>query len=162
MYGLYVRPSSREPQIIVWLCVTSVWKSIITANPAASERPCVPLEVSLHLRTLFVDCTWAKQSTSSSQLSSALYELIPSWLQVTKAQTLRRPTHASRVVVLPLGISHTCGKPNYLARLRCLFGAAVLEDSNLVDPASSHMLVSKTKPCMSKYKCYTMKLRMAH
>ena len=23
---------------------------------------------------------------------------------------------------------------------------------NLVDPASSHMLVSKTKPCMSKYK----------
>ena len=26
------------------------------------------------------------------------------------------------------------------------------EDSNLVDPASSHMLVSKIKPCMSKYK----------
>ena len=23
---------------------------------------------------------------------------------------------------------------------------------NLVDPASSHMLVSKTKPCMSQYK----------
>ena len=39
---------------------------------------------------------------------------------------------------------------------------AKLEDSNLVDPASSHMLVSKTKPCMSKYKCYTAKLRMAH
>ena len=29
---------------------------------------------------------------------------------------------------------------------------AKLEDSNLVDPASSHMLVSKTKPCMSKFK----------
>ena len=39
---------------------------------------------------------------------------------------------------------------------------ALLEDSNLVDPASSHMLVSKTKPCMSKYKFYTAKLRMAH
>ena len=25
-------------------------------------------------------------------------------------------------------------------------------DSYLVDPASSHMLVSKIKPCMSKYK----------
>ena len=25
-------------------------------------------------------------------------------------------------------------------------------DSNLVDPASSHMLVSKIKPCMSQYK----------
>ena len=27
-----------------------------------------------------------------------------------------------------------------------------LQDSYLVDPASSHMLVTKTKPCMSKYK----------
>lgn len=33
----------------------------------------------------------------------------------------------------------------------------------LVDPASSHMLVPKIKPCMSKYKqVYTVKLRMAH
>ena len=33
----------------------------------------------------------------------------------------------------------------------------------LVDPASSHMLVSKIKPCMSKYECLcTVKLRMAH
>jgi hypothetical protein len=36
-------------------------------------------------------------------------------------------------------------------------------DSYLVDPASSHMLVSKIKPCMSKYKqICTVKLRMAH
>ena len=34
--------------------------------------------------------------------------------------------------------------------------------SNLVDPASSHMLVLKIKPCMSKYKYHTAKLRMAH
>ena len=35
--------------------------------------------------------------------------------------------------------------------------------SNLVDSASSHTLVSKIKPCMSKYKqIYTVKLRMAH
>jgi hypothetical protein len=35
--------------------------------------------------------------------------------------------------------------------------------SNLVDPASSHTLVSKIKPCMCKYKqFYTVKLRMAH
>jgi hypothetical protein len=34
---------------------------------------------------------------------------------------------------------------------------------NLVDPASSHMLVSKIKPCKSKYKLnYTVKLRIAH
>ena len=38
-----------------------------------------------------------------------------------------------------------------------------MSDSYLVDPASSHMLVSKIKPCMSKYKqLYTVKLRMAH
>ena len=38
-----------------------------------------------------------------------------------------------------------------------------LESSYLVDPASSHMLVSKIKPCMSKYKqVCTVKLRMAH
>ena len=35
--------------------------------------------------------------------------------------------------------------------------------SYLVDPASSHMLMSKIKPCMSKYKqICTVKLRMAH
>ena len=38
-----------------------------------------------------------------------------------------------------------------------------LGNSYLVDPASSHMLVSKIKPCMSKYKqVCTVKLRMAH
>jgi hypothetical protein len=32
-----------------------------------------------------------------------------------------------------------------------LGGASVTDDSYLVDPASSHMLVSKIKPCMSKF-----------
>ena len=37
------------------------------------------------------------------------------------------------------------------------------DSSYLVDPASSHMLVSKIKPCISKYKqVCTVKLRMAH
>ena len=35
-------------------------------------------------------------------------------------------------------------------------------DSYLVDPASSHMLVSKIKPCMSKYSSRIVKPRMAH
>ncbi len=30
--------------------------------------------------------------------------------------------------------------------------SSFVQDSYLVDPASSHMLVSKIKPCMSKYK----------
>ena len=40
---------------------------------------------------------------------------------------------------------------------------STVQSSYLVDPASSHMLVSKIKPCMSKYKqLCTVKLRMAH
>ena len=42
------------------------------------------------------------------------------------------------------------------------FSACPWEDSNLVDSASSHTLVSKIKPCMSKYKSFTLKLQMAH
>ena len=45
----------------------------------------------------------------------------------------------------------------------CIPCGARMESSYLVDPASSHMLVSKIKPCMSKYKqLCTVKLRMAH
>ena len=47
-----------------------------------------------------------------------------------------------------------------LARALC---TRVGGNSNLVDSASSHTLVSKIKPCMSKYKrSCTVKLRMAH
>lgn len=43
------------------------------------------------------------------------------------------------------------------------YGADVYEECYLVDPASSHMLVSKIKPCMCKYEqIQTVKLRMAH
>ena len=43
------------------------------------------------------------------------------------------------------------------------FRRTQMGNSYLVDPASSHMLVSKIKPCMSKYKqICTVKLRMAH
>ena len=44
----------------------------------------------------------------------------------------------------------------------CLRAKGNVMDSNLVDSASSHTLVSKIKPCMSKYKYFTLKLRTAH
>ena len=57
----------------------------------------------------------------------------------------------------------------YVCRLRQVwywlfvpFEHPLSEDSNLVDSASSHTLVSKIKPCMSKYKSLTLKLRTAH
>lgn len=44
-----------------------------------------------------------------------------------------------------------------------LMRISVIEGCYLVDPASSHMLVSKIKPCMCKYELIqTVKLRMAH
>ena len=53
--------------------------------------------------------------------------------------------------------------------LTCLFyrsgscEVGVAKECYLVDPASSHMLVSKIKPCMCKYELIqTVKLRMAH
>ncbi|KAK6772589.1 hypothetical protein RDI58_030116 [Solanum bulbocastanum] len=57
-----------------------------------------------------------------------------------------------------------------LGPVRALSGAdgghaarGVAEECYLVDPASSHMLVSKIKPCMCKYEqIQTVKLRMAH
>ena len=48
----------------------------------------------------------------------------------------------------------------HLTYIKCFTAG---DESYLVDPASSHMLVSKIKPCMSKYKhLYTVKLRTAH
>ena len=44
-------------------------------------------------------------------------------------------------------------KPNYLLA-SALVVTGEYKNSNLVDPASSHTLVSKIKPCMSKYKGY--------
>ena len=50
-----------------------------------------------------------------------------------------------------------------VSQLSKTFLSATAYDSNLVDPASSHTLVSKIKPCMCKYKqIYTVKLRTAH
>jgi hypothetical protein len=55
------------------------------------------------------------------------------------------------------------GRPAGLPLCVCARLLAHPRSSYLVDPASSHMLVSKIKPCMSKYKhLYTVRLRTAH
>ena len=55
-------------------------------------------------------------------------------------------------------------EPSVPVRARRAHAArGVVEECYLVDPASSHMLVSKIKPCMCKYELIqTVKLRMAH
>lgn len=55
------------------------------------------------------------------------------------------------------------GRTTGAVRLRPRASPRKLEECYLVDPASSHMLVSKIKPCMCKYEqIQTVKLRMAH
>ena len=47
-------------------------------------------------------------------------------------------------------------------RTRGVASAPLAVGSNLVDPASSYMLVSKIKPCMSKHKCVYSEAAGAH
>ena len=75
-----------------------------------------------------------------------------------------RPVVATRLVVCVRGFARGPERSRLLVNLDRLPSGSGLpvrrgavlshvhSDSYLVDPASSHMLVSKTKPCMSKYK----------
>ena len=65
-----------------------------------------------------------------------------------QSYTLRRQD----VCVFPLALVPACKTHRRRARLLGAARAAAFAHSYLVDPASSHMLVSKIKPCMSKYK----------
>ena len=68
---------------------------------------------------------------------------------------------AKRPSQRPTPLSRTDGRFSGAAAACALLGRK--GRSYLVDPASSHMLVSKIKPCMCKYKLFcTVKLRMAH
>lgn len=67
------------------------------------------------------------------------------------------------VVDAGLGFSLACASSAGVLTFEAVDSVSEFEDINLVDPASSHTLVSKIKPCMSKYKqLCTVKLRMAH
>ena len=61
-----------------------------------------------------------------------------------------------------MGVGFVCAFQSCL-RVQKVQAELAIQKCYLVDPASSHMLVSKIKPCMSKYKqLYTVKLRTAH
>ena len=70
------------------------------------------------------------------------------------AQHGRRP--------LPAPAPTTTDRPHARPTDRDGGRGATAQRGYLVDPASSHMLVSKIKPCMSKYELSQAKLRMAH
>ena len=78
----------------------------------------------------------------------------------------RSPHHDAAIArSLPLGRCPACGAPAHPQGSvpSALAAPASPRTCYLVDPASSHMLVSKIKPCMCKYELIqTVKLRMAH
>ena len=63
-----------------------------------------------------------------------------------------------------ISVIYSMGFGSWAPFVSCCFppGKLILLCRNLVDSASSHTLVSKIKPCMSKYKSSTLKLRTAH
>ena len=67
-----------------------------------------------------------------------------------QGSTAQRSLKASSV------FGHFEGWPAGLALERWRDPAVPAEGGYLVDPASSHMLVSKIKPCMSKYKLFIL------
>ena len=81
----------------------------------------------------------------------------------SQARKRRRATVESSTVDNELPTEKAASEPRVLGARFSPLRVGELESSYLVDPASSHMLVSKIKPCMSKYKqIFTVKLRMAH
>ena len=67
------------------------------------------------------------------------------WSRVETVQTVCRKPH-------PLNYSRRPLEPGRLTGGSGAQAPPPVKDSYLVDSASSHMLVSKIKPCMSKYK----------
>jgi hypothetical protein len=140
---------------LLYDCVWIVSDSQLWANPAATldESP--------------GGSKFAPRNPSRKPHLSHLICALGAGLQLVASHESTSPS-ATLVRKLPVVAARNIqpfAKPNYPLLCPLLAHAVwvvLLEDSNLVDPASSHMLVSKTKPCMSKYKCYTVKLRMAH
>ena len=65
---------------------------------------------------------------------------------------VRRPFWGCLSAPVPARFRFLCCSLAKLPLAPLRLGGALFQGSYLVDPASSHMLVSKIKPCMSKYK----------
>lgn len=100
----------------------------------------------VHLVGAYASTMWPLKH----RLVSCIRNLMWAWVFRDPAFALFKRSRFSKTIV-----RHVLACP-------CVAGC-VEEECYLVDPASSHMLVSKIKPCMCKYEqIQTVKLRMAH
>ena len=95
-----------------------------------SEPPALSLSVRSHIGKFGIDTAGARGAKAPPLLAGSLVALAPPGCAYFVERTSLE------------GLAHACVRLRALAWLR----------GNLVDPASSHMLVSKIKPCMSQYK----------
>ena len=98
-------------------------------------------------------CCWSKLGPDTAILYSFLFDSnVRASISLGSSQINISGRESRRMSRDPRSASGLC---RYLdsgpIASRCRFSIP-LSDSYLVDPASSHMLVSKIKPCMSKYK----------
>ena len=142
--------------------------------PAALTSACVMLPVPREVA--FVTCCLRRAHPSgvARRLKSACGVAsccCPPWMAPSRTRRLRfwswmRLTLKAGWRCLPCLKSESVREKRQLARPtpRAEAGAgSSMRTCYLVDPASSHMLVSKIKPCMCKYELIrTVKLRMAH
>ena len=121
----------------LWLCGCKVDLKSSACVPGISSdccRGCLgPQGDCSRSRMWKIKRTWGVSASGCSQSSPSI-----------------RMTFDTSLIAGRLGPWHQCG-------------SEVEKGCYLVDPASSHMLVSKIKPCMCKYELIqTVKLRMAH
>ena len=164
-----VSHSLRRPWAVARRCVIAG----ATAAPAGGCARSVPV-VSGVLRPLGLRIVGVCAGGRVSE--ACVVRRVPGAFGVFHAPSCPGPRRSISVIVMLLRLVHVfappspgasaraaCGPSRHDWRRRLLCAASWRYDSYLVDPASSHMLVSKIKPCMSKYKLlYTVKLRMAH
>jgi hypothetical protein len=126
--------------------------------PPCAARPLgMRCRVDLEVRYVYhVSCTtlcsirWPMLLCAVSWIWNIVRARGPQPLSCPNASVLRFVRTTSAGVVIRSSWPCSCA---YGVRWECY----------LVDPASSHMLVSKIKPCMCKYELIqTVKLRMAH
>ena len=128
---------------------------------------------SFQLRNLGV-CLWAYPCGSPHVIAwgepPLQLGMVSWWGVITPAMLTETTLEELKGGFMDVGGSAGGSNPQSTAAYRCLeqskatppilsprtrqppAGAPRQDDSYLVDPASSHMLVSKIKPCMSKYK----------
>ena len=153
------RASRADPGFLC--CVPNAKESTSPNNAPSAQRPSGAAGRTRWLRPSPADgasnprrpCEGPRRALGSGRLSSREGH-------APTPRTTREARRAARRAGPPRTTARLPGPPAAAAGVR---RDGVVRGCYLVDPASSHMLVSKIKPCMCKYELIqTVKLRMAH